>query len=65
MGALNDRDKRWLSEEIGNKVGLAFKDVIISQKILTAVEQFRPKRWQRASENIVAIGSPIAIIGIS
>jgi hypothetical protein len=46
MASLNDKDRKWLSTEISNKVTAAFQDnTYISDKIAGAVESFKPKGW--------------------
>lgn len=65
MAGLNDRDRRLVSEEITTKVTAAFaNDPAVSEKISAAIESFKPKGWRRASANILAVGSPITIIGV-
>ena len=75
MAALNEKDKKWLSSEISKQVEATLSDDISTQvdvklgdsinaKVAEAVEASRPNGWQRAGENIKAIGTPAAICSV-
>ena len=65
MASLNEKDRSWLSAEISKRVDGALGDSpVIAKKIVEAIEPFKPKGWQKARENILAFGAPVAICGL-
>lgn len=65
MASLNDRDRKWLSEQIAEKVNKALQESsFVSDKISDAIESFKPNGWKRAGSHIVAFGSPVAICSL-
>src|ERR1700676_3549129 len=65
MASLNDKDRKWLAEQISIKVEAAFQDSsLVANKISEAILPFRVTGWRRAGQNIVAIGSPVAIFAV-
>jgi len=73
MASLNDKDRKWFSEEIATKVDSALREnKFVSDQISTAIEAFRPTGWRRfthALKDWGAVGSAItgaiALLGIA
>lgn len=64
MAYLNDKDRAWFSEKIQSAITSIQTSDWIKKEINAAVDSLRPKRWRKAADYIVAVGSPIAICAL-
>jgi hypothetical protein len=65
MATLNDKDRRWLSDQIDSKVDVALRgNPLLAEKIASVLDSFKPQGWTIARERILSFGSPAAICSV-
>ena len=61
MASLNEKDRDWFSGKIQAAITSLQTSEWVKTQIVDAVDELRPKPWRRAVDNIVAVGTPVAI----